>query len=83
MHAVLNADEVQKYSQMIAQIHIQDEILDYIAELIYNTRNNGDLFLGASPRASLSISRSAKAMAAIQGRDFVTPDDVRSVLKPA
>ena len=82
VNPVLDAPMVQKYSDMIAQIHIKDEILDYIAQLIYNTRNNGDLFLGASPRASLSVSRSAKAMAAIQGRDFVTPDDVRSVLKP-
>ncbi|MDX2301480.1 MAG: MoxR family ATPase [Microscillaceae bacterium] len=79
---VLDATQIEKYSRLIEKIHIQDEILDYIAQLIYNTRNNGDLFLGASPRASLAVSRTSKAMAAIQGRDFVTPDDVRSVLKP-
>ena len=47
--------------------------------MVHNTRNNGDLFLGASPRATLSIMKTSKALAAIQGRDFVTPDDIKSV----
>jgi MoxR-like ATPase len=79
---VIDASEIKKFSQLIELIHIKDEILDFIAELIDYTRNNGDLFLGASPRASLAISRASKALAAIQGRDFVTPDDVKFLLKP-
>lgn len=47
-----------------------------------STRNNGDLSLGASPRASLALLRAAKAIAVISGRDFVTPDDVRFVSNP-
>jgi MoxR-like ATPase len=54
----------------------------YIAKLVDSTRNNGDLSLGASPRASLALLRSAKAIAAINGRDFVTPDDVKFVAYP-
>ncbi len=54
----------------------------YIAELIYETRNNKALFLGGSPRASVAVLRSAKAIAAMNGRSFVTPDDVIKVLPP-
>ena len=60
----------------------KDELLDYIAAIIHNTRNNGDLFLGASPRASLAIMKTAKAIAAMNGRDFVTPDDIQYVSYP-
>jgi MoxR-like ATPase len=58
-------------------------LLDYIAAIIHSTRNNGDLFLGASPRASLALLKTAKASAAIAGRNFVTPDDIRAVCFPA
>ena len=54
-----------------------------IAAIVHDTRNNGDLFLGASPRASLAILRTAKAAAALSGRDFVTPDDIQYVAYPA
>ena len=63
-------------------MYIQDELLDYIAALVHNTRNNGDIFLGASPRASLAIMKAGKAVAAMNGRDFVTPDDIRYVSYP-
>lgn len=79
---VLNAAEIKRCQEMVEKIHIKDELLDYIANLINNTRNNGDLFLGASPRASLAIMQSSKAVAAINGRDFVTPDDIQYVAFP-
>lgn len=79
---VLNAKEIKRCQELVEKIHIKDELLDYIAALIHNTRNNGDLFLGASPRASLSIMQAAKAVAAINGRDFVTPDDIQYVAYP-
>lgn len=82
VRAVLAAREVQRCQDLVEKIHIKDELLDYIAALVNNTRNNGDLFLGASPRASLSIMQTAKAVAAINGRDFVTPDDIQYVAFP-
>jgi MoxR-like ATPase len=80
--AVITRDELRQTRDLIEKIHIKDEILLYIARLVDNTRNNGDLMLGASPRASLSIMRAAKAVAAMAGRDFVTPDDVKYVSYP-
>lgn len=79
---VISAKDLKDFQELIEKIHIKDEILVYIAKLIDSTRNNGDLFLGASPRASLAIMRAAKAIAAMSGRDFVTPDDVRYVAHP-
>lgn len=79
---VLKAEDIRTCSAIIEKVHIKDELLDYIAKLIHSTRNNGDLFLGASPRASLSILRSSKAIAAMSGRDFVTPDDIQYVAYP-
>lgn len=80
--AVVNAQDVKKCQEIVEKIHIKDELLDYIAALTLNTRNNGDLFLGASPRASLAIMQASKAVAAINGRDFVTPDDIQYVAYP-
>lgn len=77
---VLTAAEVIHFRGVTASLHIEEKVLRYIAELVYETRNNKDLFLGASPRASIAVLKSAKAIAAINGRDFVTPDDVVKVL---
>jgi MoxR-like ATPase len=79
---VITREELKRCQELIEKIHIKDEIIMYIARLIDNTRNNGDLMLGASPRASLAIMRAAKAIAAMSGRDFVTPDDVKYVAYP-
>ena len=79
---VISREELRECQTLIEKVHIKDEIILYIAKLIDSTRNNGDLSLGASPRASLSLLRAAKAVAAISGRDFVTPDDVKLVAYP-
>jgi MoxR-like ATPase len=79
VEAVVSPQELKAYQILIEKIHIKDEILAYIAKLVDSTRNNGDLALGASPRASLAIMRASKAIAAMNGRDFVTPDDVKYV----
>jgi MoxR-like ATPase len=79
---VVSKQDLKDCQELIEKIHIKDEILVYIAKLIDSTRNNGDLVLGASPRASLAIMRAAKAIAAMNGRDFVTPDDVQYVAHP-
>lgn len=79
VHAVVNAADIKRCSEIVEKIYIKDEIINYIANVVHETRNHGDLFLGASPRASLALLKASKAMAAISGREFVTPDDVRSV----
>lgn len=68
--------------KLVEQVQIREELLDYIAAVVHHTREHPDLFLGASPRASLSILKASKAIAAMSGRDFVTPDDIRYVAYP-
>lgn len=76
---VLNAEQIAEYQQIIKQIIIESNLLKYIAAIVDNTRNNANLYLGASPRASLAIMNASKALAAINGRDFVTPDDIKKI----
>jgi MoxR-like ATPase len=76
INRVLTADQIIHYRQLINSLHIEPKVMRFIAELIYETRNNKSLFLGASPRASVAVLKAAKAFAAMGGRDFVTPDDV-------
>jgi MoxR-like ATPase len=83
VNAVLAPADIADCRNRIEQVYIREELLDYIAAIVHNTRNNGDLFLGASPRASLALMKTAKAVAAIGGRNFVTPDDIRYVVYPA
>lgn len=79
VQTVLQEDDLRKCRSLIEQVHIKDELLDYIAAIVHNTRNNGDLYLGASPRASLAIMKASKATAAMNGRDFVIPEDIQFV----
>lgn len=79
IQAVLSGEELQAYRAQVKQIHIEENLLHYISKLVNETRTNGGLFLGASPRASLSIMNGAKAIAAMRGRDFVTPEDIKGV----
>lgn len=81
--AVISPADVADSQRLIEQVYIREELLDYIAAIVHNTRNNADLFLGASPRASLALMKTAKAVAAMNGRNFVTPDDIRQVSYPA
>jgi MoxR-like ATPase len=82
VNAVLTINDIAKCRKAVEEVYIKDELVDYIAELVYKTRNTGELFLGASPRASLAILKSSKAIAAMNGRNFVTPDDIRFVAYP-
>jgi MoxR-like ATPase len=79
---VLNASDVKSYRDKVGEIHIEANLISYIAKIVNQTRNNSALYLGASPRASLSILTSSKAIAAMRGRDFVTPDDIKFVTIP-
>jgi len=80
---VLSPEQLADYREKVRKIHIDNNIAQYIARIISSSRNNKDLYLGGSPRASLSILSGAKAAAAMKGRDFITPDDVREVVFPA
>lgn len=82
VNSVINPEEIKVAQAIVEKVLIRDEMLKYIAEIVNATRNNPGLFLGASPRASLSIMKSAKAMAAINKRAFVTPDDIKQVALP-
>lgn len=76
---ILNAQEIAEYQHTIKQIIIESNLLKYIAAIVDNTRTNANLYLGASPRASLAIMNASKALAAMNGRDFVTPDDIKKI----
>jgi len=78
----LSPSQIVEYQQKVKQIHIENNLRLYIAQIVNKTRNNNALFLGASPRASLAIMNSSKAYAAIQGRDFVTPEDIQKMVYP-
>ncbi|MEN3322709.1 MoxR family ATPase [Mariniflexile soesokkakense] len=78
---VLNAQQIAHYQNLIKQIVVENHLITYIASIVNNTRTNANLYLGASPRASISILNAAKSNAAIYGRDFVTPDDIKRCTK--
>jgi MoxR-like ATPase len=79
---VLSAEKIAGFRKKVQMVHLEDRLISYIARLVHDTRDNQSLFLGASPRASIAILNGSKAMAAIRGRDFVTPDDIREVTLP-
>lgn len=80
--AVMSKEELANSRSLIEKVYIKSELIDYIAQIVHATRNNADLFLGASPRASMSILKTSKALSAIAGRDFVTPEDIQRVAYP-
>ena len=80
--SIINKSEIIKYQKTITQVHIEDKLFKYIVEIVQNTRKNSSIFLGASPRASVNIMNAAKATAAINGRDFVSPEDIKNVIYP-
>src|SRR5690554_303561 len=79
---VLTAAQIAAYQENIREIIIEQNLMQYIAGIVNNTRVNANLYLGASPRASIAIMDASKAMAAINGRDFVTPEDIKKVAPP-
>ncbi|WP_339629225.1 MoxR family ATPase [uncultured Maribacter sp.] len=80
--SVLSTEQIAAYQNVIKDIIVEDNLLKYIAAIVNNTRTNANLYLGASPRASIAILEASKAVAAINGRDFITPDDIKKVVGP-
>lgn len=79
---LLSQELIQSFRYQIREIHVEPNLIRYIAEIVSQTRQHNALFLGASPRASLAILSSARAFAAMHGRDFVQPDDIKKVVYP-
>jgi MoxR-like ATPase len=79
---LLSETNLLEYKTKIYDILVDEKIMTYIAQIITKTRNHPHLFLGGSPRASIAVLNSSKAYAAINGRDFVIPEDVKKVIAP-
>jgi len=79
VQAVVSVDEISAFQDLVKLVYVHEDVFGYIANVILHTRRNPNLTLGASPRASIAILEAAKANAALQGRDFITPDDVKYV----
>ena len=79
---LLSAQEIQHYQNLVKQIVVEQNLIEYIAKIVVNTRENPFLYLGASPRASIAILNASKGFAAIHGRDFVTPEDIKEAAIP-
>ncbi|TAF67317.1 MAG: MoxR family ATPase [Cytophagales bacterium] len=82
LQPIVAKEQIAQIKQQINQIHIEETLLKYIAQVIIHTRQHPALYLGASPRASLAIMHAAKVYAAMNGRDFVTPEDCKYVAVP-
>lgn len=83
LEQVASEDELINAQEAIKEIFVAQEVKKYIVELTRQTREHPDVYLGASPRGSLALYRTGQARAAIQGRDFVLPDDIKALVKPA
>lgn len=79
---VLSPNDIISFQNIVKQVIVEPHLLQYIAQLVNQTRNNPFLYLGASPRASIAILNASKALAVLNGRDFVTPEDIKKVAVP-
>ena len=79
---VLKAEQLVSLRKQVKNIVIEEKLLQFIAKLVHQTRDHKSIYLGGSPRASLAIMNASKAYAAINGRDFVTPEDILEVVPP-
>jgi MoxR-like ATPase len=83
LQQVVSANELISAQEAIKSVYIAAGVKRYIVEITHQTREHVDVYLGASPRGSLALFRTAQARAAIQGRDYVLPDDIKALVKPA
>jgi MoxR-like ATPase len=79
---VVSAEELRSCQLAVREVHVDPKIAQYILQIVHDTREHEDLALGGSPRASIALYRTAQAMAAIRGRNYVLPDDVKRVVVP-
>ena len=79
---VAEANEVAAAQQIIRMVHVDPRVREYLLQIISQTRQHADLALGGSPRATIALFRCSQAMAAIRGRDYVLPDDIKKIIAP-
>lgn len=78
----VTAADIIRQQDVVSSIHVEKKMMQYIAEIIHKTRNSSQISIGASPRASVFVMRAAQAAAAMNGRDFITPEDVKWMIGP-
>ncbi len=81
--AVLSGEEIREFQLGVSAVRVEEKLLHYIANLVVKTRSHPSVFAGASPRASLAIFRASQALAVMDGRDFVIPEDIKRAAVPA
>jgi MoxR-like ATPase len=82
VNKILDGQRIIALQQQIRELRVEEKLVEFIAKIVTETRNNKSIFLGASPRASIGILNGSKAIAAMRGRDFVTPEDILFVVPP-
>lgn len=82
LEPVVSGAELLECQRAVREVHVDPKVRQYLMQIIHDTRQNEDLALGASPRASMALFRTSQAMAAVRGRSFVQPDDVKRVAAP-
>lgn len=82
LNPVVSAADITNCQEAVRSVHVDEKIKKFVLEIVHGSREHEDLLLGGSPRASIALFRSAQALAAISGRDFVTPDDVKRMAQP-
>lgn len=79
INPIISVSELQEYRAIVQEVKAEDKLVRYIAQIVSDTRHNSSLYLGASTRSSLALLKASKATAAMQGRDFVIPEDIISM----
>lgn len=82
LEPVVSAEELVACQQAVREIYIDDKVRRYLMQIVHDTRTHEDINLGGSPRASIALFRTSQAMAALRGRNYVLPDDVKRVAGP-
>jgi MoxR-like ATPase len=83
LHEVLSVDELRELQAAVRKIYVDPSVAEYIVRLVNATRTHPDVYLGASPRGSLALYRTGQAYAALAGRDYVIPDDIKVLAESA
>ena len=82
LQPVVSAADFITCQEAVREVHVDDKLKKYILDIVHGSREHEDVALGGSPRASIALFRTAQALAAVQGRDFATPDDVKRMAQP-
>jgi len=82
LEAVLSGEDIVQMQKTVSQVHVDDSLYNYIVNIANRTRNDNNIYLGASPRASLVLLKASQAFAFIKGREYVLPDDIKAMAVP-